>query len=350
MIVVNTRGQCSSISPPSSGIPPLSHPISNIRHVKARAPPLDYTTLGTLHTMAPSRGATTFTFFQRCRTDSICPRCLHPSRPFTTTLPSPSGHNRWSKIKHDKAKTDASKNRQRSLFSQELATLSRLYGPEPQHNPRLADAITKAKREGFPKANIEGAIARGQGRSASGASLESVTFEGILPGNVGVIVECETDNRLRTMATLKLALKDAGGSASPSAYLFRKRGRVGFGRKEGIGVEEALEAALEAGAEDVDEDGGDGGLVVWSEPGDTKAVGEKVASALGLEVKASEIVWCPNEETRVGLAGEEVAEELGSFVDDLQEKEMSLQAVAMNVAQGSVGDEAWKELAGRLSG
>ena len=305
--------------------------------------------------MAPSRGPQPLQILRTIRKyPYICPHCLH--RRTLSSTPHPlSGHNRWSKIKHDKAKTDATKNRARSLFSQEIATLSRLHGPDPTQNPRLADAITKAKREGFPKDRIEGAIARGQGRSASGASLESVIFEGVLPGNVGVIVECETDNRLRTLAALKLWLKEVGGSVGPSTYLFERRGRVGFEAREGVGVEEVLEVALEAGAVDVEEDRGDGdgegadGVVVWSLPEDTKTVGEAVAIALGLQISTSEILWCPNEETRVGLSGQDAAEELGGFVDDLQEKEMSVQAVAMNIAQGTVDDEVWKGLSARLS-
>lgn len=348
--------QTNIASNPRIHIPPPEFlrcpPNADIRHVKT----FNILFSNTRANMAPSRGLRHLAGIKTYRNPSLCPQCLH-NRTFTTTPLLPSGHNRWSKIKHDKAKTDSAKNKQRSLFSQELATLSRLYGPDPQHNPRLSDAITKAKREGFPKASIEGAIARGQGKSATGAQLESLVFEGILPGNVGVIVECETDNRLRTMATLKLCLKDAGGTATPSAYLFTKRGRIAFGRKEGIGVEEALEAALEAGALDVEEaevgqgqDGEQGsGLIVWSEPGDTKAVGEAVASALGLEIKASEIVWCPNEDTQVRLSSESAAEDLANFVDDLQDKEMSVQVVAMNVAQGGVGDEPWRDLRERLT-
>lgn len=307
--------------------------------------------------MAPSRGHPNL--LNRLRNNSICPRCHSPLRTFTITRLLPSGHNRWSKIKHDKAKTDSAKNKQRSLFSQELATLSRLHGPDPAHNTRLADAITKAKREGFPKASIEGAIARGQGKSATGAQLESVVFEGILPGNVGVIVECETDNRLRTMATLKLCLKEVGGSATPAAYLFQKKGRVRFEWKgEDIGVaqplEIALEVGLEAGATDVEEvsdtsDGYDAGVEVWSEPQDTKVVGEAVGRALGVEVKTSEIVWCANEDTKTALSSESLAEELTSFIDDLQDKEMSVQNVSMNVARGEIGNEAWTELESRLS-
>lgn len=215
-------------------------------------------------------------------------------------------------------------------------------------NPRLADLITKAKREGFAKASIEAAVARGQGRSVSGASLESVTVEGILPNNVAVIIDCETDNKLRTLADVRMVMKEYGGTATPASYLFEKRGRVVFEKKDGVGLDEVLEPALEAGALDVDEDA-DGRLLVVTEPGGTRAVGDAMTSALGLQIATSDIVWDPNGDTKVGLSDEDMAQDLSSFVDELQDKESSVQAVSMNVAQGSLKEELWRELQSRIS-
>lgn len=240
------------------------------------------------------------------------------------------------------------KNRQRSIFAQEIATASKLGGADLSLNTRLVDLITKAKREGFAKASIEAAIARGQGRSLSGASLESVTVEGILPNNVAVIVECETDNRLRTLSGVKFVIKDNGGTSTPSSYLFQKKGRVVFEKKDGLDMDQALDAALEAEASDVEEDE-DGRLVVSTEPGETKVVGEALAKSLGLEIARSEIMWQPNEETKISLPDEDAAQELSLFVDELQEMEDTVQAVSMNVAQGSLATETWKELQSRLS-
>lgn len=215
-------------------------------------------------------------------------------------------------------------------------------------NPRLADLITKAKREGFAKASIESAIARGQGRSATGASLESVTIEAILPNNVAVIVDCETDSKLRTLAEVRLAIKESGGVSTPTSYLFAKKGRVTFEAKEGIGSDEVLEPALEAGATDVTE-GEDGRVVVWTEPGETRAVGDAVSKALDIQVASSEVIWDPNEDTKVEVPGDEAADELGTFLDNLQDKESTVQSIAMNVAQGSLSEDAWKDLQGRLN-
>ncbi|RMY66695.1 hypothetical protein D0863_08256 [Hortaea werneckii] len=294
--------------------------------------------------MAPSRG-----FPNALRTTEnifLCPLCSY--RTFTTSASLFSGHNRWSKIKHDKGKADAAKNKQRSVFAAELSTASKLFGSDPAHNPRLADLITKVKREGFAKASIEAAIARGQGRSLTGQSLENVTVEGILPNNVAVIVECETDSKLRTLQEVRSVIKVSGGNSTPTSFLFTKKGRVVFDVKEGVGAEEALDAALEAGVMDVEEEE-DGRLVVFTEPAEVKAAGDSIAKQLDLHIATSEIIWEPNEETKVGLQNDSAARELNTFVDLLQERESTVNAIAMNVAQGALAEDSWKDLQSRLS-
>ena len=176
-------------------------------------------------------------------------------------------------------------------------------------------------------------------------------MEGILPGNVGVVVECETDNKARTLTGVRGCLKEKGGSATPCAYLFGRKGRVVLEGREGVGLESVLDAALDAGAEDIVEleDDEGGGFAVFADPENTTAVAETLSRALGMEIRTSEIVWCANEDTKVGLSSDEAAEELSSFVDEVQDKEPSVQAVAMNVAQGKLGPDTWRELQHRLS-
>lgn len=234
------------------------------------------------------------------------------------------------------------------MFAQEITAASRLFGPDPALNPKLADIITKAKREGFAKTSIEAAIQRGQGRSSSGAALENVIVEGMLPGNIGVIVECETDSRLRTLMEVRGALKNAGGSATPSAFLFQRRGRVTIEGKSGIGFDQVFDAALDAGATDVEEEEQQGGILLYTDPENTKSVGEKVAKTFQLQIAASEVAWTPIEDTCVGVPDEAVAGELAAFVDSLQ-KEPSISAVVMNIAQGNLSNNAWKELQDSLS-
>ncbi|KAF7186592.1 putative transcriptional regulatory protein [Pseudocercospora fuligena] len=296
--------------------------------------------------MAPSRGL--LQVIGRPSNRYICRQCRLQLRSFSSSQYAASGHSRWSKIKHDKAVVDSRKNKARSIFSQEIATASKLFGGNPNSNPRLADLITKAKREGFAKASIEAAIARGQGRSISGANLENVTVEGILPNNVAVIVECETDNKLRTLAEVRLAIKEHGGTTTPTSYLFTKKGVITFEKKDGVGLEEVLEAALEAGATDVEQDE-DGRVVVSSEPEELRSVGDAVSAALELPIATSKIIFDPNEDTMIGVQNEEAAAEIVEFLDELQEKESSVQAVAINVAQGNLSPDAWKDLATRIS-
>merc|ERR1712093_873455 len=157
--------------------------------------------------------------------DFICSKCL-----FTTTSSIQSGHSRWSKIKHDKGAVDAKKNFQRSQFSREIALASKLWGPDVNSNYRLASVLAAAKKAGFPKALLEGAVARGQGKSASGATLESITLEVIVPPTVAMIIESETGNRARTLMDLRYIVKRHGGSVTPTGYLFQKKGRIALRR------------------------------------------------------------------------------------------------------------------------
>jgi YebC/PmpR family DNA-binding regulatory protein len=300
----------------------------------------------TTTTMAPSRGITALRSFTR---SSITPTLPPPThRAFSTTPTLLSGHNRWSKIKHDKGKADAYKNRQRSIFAQEIATASKLFGADINSNPKLADLVTKAKKEAFPKASIEAAIARGQGKSLTGASLERLTVEGILRNNVAVIVECETDSKLRTLANIKLIIKDSGGTATPSSYLFEKKGRIVFDQKDGVGLDEAMDPALEAGATDIDVLEDDC-VVVFTTPEETTAVGEAVSNSLGLSIKTSDIFWDPNEDTKTTVPSEDAAQDLAMFMDAMVESESTVHAISMNVAQGDLSVESWKELQARLS-
>ncbi len=115
---------------------------------------------------------------------------------------------------------------------------------------------------GFPKASIDAAIARGLGVTASGKPLESVLVEAIVPPSVAVVVDCQTDSKLRTLQELRTIIKDHDGTISPVSYMFTKRGRISFERDErGRTADDLLDDALEAGAEDIEADE-DGNIVV----------------------------------------------------------------------------------------
>lgn len=265
----------------------------------------------------------------------------------STSASLQSGHNKWSTIKHDKGKNDAAKNKQRSIFSHEISTASKIFGPDPNINPRLALAISTAKKAGVPKSLIESAIARGQGISASGAALESVVVEAMLPPAVATVIDCQTDNKLRTLADIRLLIKEHEGSVTPTTYLFEKKGRIVFREKDGVGVEEVLEEAVEVGALDVIENS-EGKVVIFTETNETKATAQALASSLGLEIDETDIIWNPTEDTKVELEEEEAAKRLGRFLEELQEIS-GVQGVYMNIAQGSIDDTLWSELQSRIT-
>ncbi|KAI8943681.1 hypothetical protein NX059_001667 [Plenodomus lindquistii] len=283
-------------------------------------------------------------------TQCICRRATR-SRPMRlpkqarclSVTPQPqSGHSKWASIKHDKAKNDAGKSKQRSLMTRDITNAVKLAGPNPTMNPRLALAITLAKKAAVPKASIEAALARGQGLSATGAALESLVVEAVLPPSVATIIECETDNKLRALAELRLVVKEANGTISTVGYLFERKGRIILRQKDGMGVDEVLEPALDAGVQDVEEDE-EGRVVLYTEPAQTKTIAEKLAKELDIEIEESEIIYDPNEDTKVALDEEGPAKELGNFLDKMQDVQ-GVQGVYLNWAKGSISDDLWEEL------
>ena len=146
---------------------------------------------------------------------------------------------------------------------------------------------------------------------------------------VALIVDCQTDSKLRTLQDLRLLLKNHGGASSPTAYLFQKRGRVTFRAQDGVGVDEVLEAALEAGALDVDVDE-DGRVIVDTESGSMKPAEECVVQEVGLEVDSAEVIWCPNADTMVTSLSKGSVEDLEKLQEELEDYP-GVQGVYMNL-------------------
>ena len=194
---------------------------------------------------------------------------------------------------------------------------------------------------------MEAAIARGQGKSATGAALENLTLEVIMQSTVAMIIDIETDNKTRTQQDLRSTIKRHGGTVTPTSYLFRKKGRIAFERDERrLSVDEVLDEAIEAGAEDVEVDE-DGSVVLWTEANQTTAAAEALQKSLNLKVESSDIIWDANEETKVPLESESVAKSLWSFIDAIKD-DPTVQGIYANVAQGSLSDEVWEDLQDRL--
>lgn len=183
--------------------------------------------------------------------------------------------------------------------------------------------------------------------SASGAALENVVLEAMLPASVAAVIECQTDSKLRTLADLRLMIKDVGGTVSTVGYMFEKKGRIILQAKEGVGGDEVLDSAIEAGAEDVQELD-DGRVVLFTDPTTTKTIGETVAKDMKMEIIESEIIYDPNEDTMVTVDDVEVAEKLGDFVDKLLEVN-GITGVYLNWSKGAIPDELWEELASKTA-
>ncbi|KAF7717671.1 Uncharacterized protein PECH_002949 [Penicillium ucsense] len=229
-----------------------------------------------------------------------------------------SGHNKWSTIKHDKAKNDKAKSKERQMVSKEIASATQLWGADPKYNPRLTLALSNAKRASIPKNIIEAAIARGQGLSLSGQALEAVTIEAMLPGGVAAVVECQTDQKARVLQDIRYLIRNGGGTVTPTTFLFEKKGRVVMEKKDDINADELLEPAIEAGAMDLHTDD-NGRLVLFTDPSETKRVGESFTKVTGMTIEELEIFWDPNQETLVELPEDQVKvleDLLGSLRDD----------------------------------
>ncbi|GFF85289.1 probable transcriptional regulatory protein PERMA_0079 [Aspergillus udagawae] len=263
---------------------------------------------------------------QRRRTgQSVCEIC----RSFSSGAPLFAGHNRWSQIKHDKAKNDKAKSRERQTIAKEISSATQMWGADPKFNPRLTLALSNAKRAGIPKTVIEAAIARGQGISVTGEALESVTIEAILPHSVAAVIECQTDQKARVLQDLRYAIKDTGGTVTPTTYLFEKKGRIIFEKRDSVNTDDYLDQVIEAGAIDVATDD-EGRLMVFTEPTETKSVGEALTKVTGLAIKELDIIWDPNKETMVELEDEQV-KEIEDILSTLRE-DSSVQDIYLNTS------------------
>lgn len=162
-----------------------------------------------------------------------------------------SGHNKWSTIKHKKAKTDAVRGKIFTKIIREIMIAAKLGGADPDGNANLRLAIQKAKESNMPNENIKRAISRGAG-GGDDANLDELTYEAYAPFGVGLLIECLTDNKVRTVSNIKSYLNKANGSLATTgavSFNFDKKGLIVF--EPGADEDKIMEIALEAGAEDV---------------------------------------------------------------------------------------------------
>lgn len=203
-----------------------------------------------------------------------------------------SGHNKWSSIKHKKGAADAKRGKVFTKISKELTVSARMGGGDPSGNPRLRLAIALAKASSMPSDNITRAIKKGTGE-LDGGTIDELVYEGYGPGGVAFILDIATDNQNRTISEIRNMFDKAGGNLAKSgsvAFLFQRRGMLRFDGAR-YTEEKVMEAALEAGAEDVVTEADH--VVVYTQNSALNTVKEAMEAA-GLESLVAETTMIPS--------------------------------------------------------
>jgi YebC/PmpR family DNA-binding regulatory protein len=225
-----------------------------------------------------------------------------------------SGHSKWHTIKHKKGAADAKRGKAFTRIIKELTVAARSGGGDPGMNPRLRTIIADAKANNMPRENIERAIRRGTGEEP-GVSYEEITYEGYGPGGVALLIQSLTDNKNRTVGEIRFMLGKYNGNLAAEnsvAWMFSRKGQV-FVEKEHADEEKLLNAVLEAGADDMNDDGS-----VWEivcAPEKFESVRDAV-KALGIEPANAEVAMVP--QNYIKLQGKEAQQMLKLFeaIDD----------------------------------
>jgi len=206
-----------------------------------------------------------------------------------------SGHSKWANIKHRKGAADAKRGKVFTKLIKEIITAARIGGGDINANPRLRTAVMAAKVENMPKDNWERAIKKGTGE-LEGVNYEEATYEGYGPGGAAVFIESLSDNKNRAVAEIRHALNKHGGNMGENgcvAWMFDNKGYL-LVEKSAIDEEKLMETALEAGAEDVREDGEN--FEVITAPEDFEAVKEAIDAA-GIATIEAEVTMLPQNMT-----------------------------------------------------
>jgi YebC/PmpR family DNA-binding regulatory protein len=231
-----------------------------------------------------------------------------------------AGHSKWANIQHRKGRQDAKRGKIFTRLIKEITVAARMGGADPDMNPRLRLAVDKATDNNMPKDNIERAIKRGTG-GLEGVNYEEIRYEGYGVNGAAVIVDCLTDNRTRTVADVRHAFSKYGGNLAGEgavAFLFKHCGQLVYA--PGTDEEKLMEAALEAGAEDVVAND-DGSLEVITAPHDFARVRSALEKA-GFKAALAEVTMKPATET--AMSGEDSARmhkllDALESLDDVQE-------------------------------
>ena len=224
-----------------------------------------------------------------------------------------SGHSKWANIQHRKGRQDAKRSNLWTKLVREIIVAARLGGGDPDSNSRLRLALVKARGGNVPKDTIQNAILKGTGQ-LEGVSYEDVRYEGYGVGGAALIIDCTTDNRVRTVADVRHVLSRNLGTEGSVSFQFQHVGLFVFAPGKAT-EDQVMEIALEAGADDVVADPDDGSIEVTCEPSAFDAV-QKAFEAAGLEPEVAEITWKAQNET--SLSGED-ADKMQRLIDALED-------------------------------
>ncbi len=228
-----------------------------------------------------------------------------------------SGHSKWATTKHKKAVIDSRRAKSFAKLIKGIEVAARNGGADMDGNPTLYDAVTKAKKSSVPADNIDRAIKRGAGLETGGAEYLTIMYEGYGPGGVALMIECLSDNRNRAASEVRVAVTRNGGNmADPGSvsYLFNRKGVVLVSKMSGsISEDQIMEAALDAGLEDVN-DFGENWQVVC-EASDLVAV-RTALQAAGIDYESAETLFLPS--MQISLDGE-TATKVFDLIDAIEE-------------------------------
>ena len=224
-----------------------------------------------------------------------------------------AGHSKYKNIMYRKGAQDKKRSAIFSKLAREITVAAKAGSPDPDMNPRLRAAVNAAKAQSMPKDNIQRAIDKASGGDAE--NYEDVRYEGFGPGGVSLVVEALTDNRNRTATNVRTAFSKNGGNLGASGSVthgFERLGLIEYPPSAGD-AEKVLEAAIEAGAEDVESS--EDGHEIWTSLDDLHGVARALEAALG-EADSVKLAWRPG--TRIDVAGDEAAQLL-KLIDALED-------------------------------
>ncbi len=214
-----------------------------------------------------------------------------------------AGHSKWANIQHRKGRQDKARSKLFSKLAKDIAVAAKIGGADPDMNPRLRLAINNAKGQSMPKDNIQRAIDKGAG--GDGADYEEIRYEGFGPSGIGFIVECQTDNTNRSAMEVRTAFSKNGGNMGETgsvAFMFDQVGKIEYPLDK-ADEDTVMEAAIEAGADDVEHDEASDDQwdeyepvhTIWTARDDLGAVAAELEKVFG-EAKSINLVWKPQNE------------------------------------------------------